>query len=53
MGRCEGCERLNKKSGECRVFKWRPKKCWAYTTEKYWLAKVKQEVEEYRRLKEK
>ena len=42
---CEGCQKL--KGGKCMVMIRCFKECWAYTTDKDWLQKVKQAVKEY------
>ncbi len=49
MINCKECERRNKKAGGCQVFKSKPKKCWAFTTDKDWAKKVKAAVDKYKK----
>jgi hypothetical protein len=45
---CDTCERRGNFEIGCQVFKEEPEKCWAWTDDKGWLAKVDKECKAYR-----
>lgn len=50
LKQCKGCKKAIGLGG-CKVFKTKPKKCWAYTRDVNWEAKIRKQIAKYQRYK--